>query len=272
MRAVHRAAITMWLIAGAAFFLLAWNSWRTWLRNGDPSIVTGYTLAALFVILALFNTRKKLSMIPLWRAAYWTAAHVVIGTLSIALFFLHTGGKIWPTGAYEQVLTILIYLLILSGILGHWMQRLIPRRLTENGLEIIWERIPNEIAAIREQVEELVVEAADKSASDSLARSYTETLAWFFRRPRFLASHFFGFQSGAAYIRREITAIGRYLDDEERVYLKQISELAQHKNRVDFAYSINGLAKIWLLFHVPLAVGVLVLMVWHIILVHVYLL
>jgi len=271
MRAVHRAYLIFWLAAGAAFIFLVWNSWQTWLQNGEPAIVTGYTLAGLMVFLALFNSRKKLSMIPLGRAAYWTAAHAVFGTLTLALFFVHTG-TFWPGGAYEQLLAILFYLVSISGILGYWMQKVIPRRLTENGLEIIWERVPNEIAQIREQAETIVEEAAEKTASDTLARYYSETLAWYFRRPRFLVSHFFGFQSGRAYIRRETTAIARYLDDDERGYLKQIEDLAHIKNRIDFAYAVNGMAKIWLLFHVPLAVGVLMLMIWHIILVHVYLL
>ncbi len=271
MRSVHRAMMVFWLVAIAAFIFLVWHSWQTWLQNGQPAIVTGYTLAGLMVFLALFNSRKKLSMVPLGRAAYWTAAHAVFGTLTLALFFVHTG-TFWPTGAYEQLLTILFYLVSVSAFLATGCRRSFPRRLTENGMEIIWERIPNEISDIRDRAEELVEEAAEKAASDTLARYYTETLAWYFRRPRFLVSHFFGFQSGRAYIRRETTAISRYLDDTERGYLSQLEDLAHIKNRIDFAYAVNGMAKVWLLFHVPLAVGVLLLMIWHIILVHVYLL
>lgn len=271
MRGVHRAAVLFWLISAVAFIYLLWNSWQTWLANGEPAIVTGYSLAGLMVFLFLFNSRKKLSMVPLGRAAFWTMAHAVFGTLAIAVFFVHTG-TFWPSGAYEQALALFFYLVSLSGILGYWMQRVIPRRLTENGLEVIWERIPHEVAEIRNRAEAIVVEAAEKAASDTLARFYAETLAWYFRRPRYLISHFFGFQSGRAYIRRETTAISRYLDETEREYLGQLEDLAHIKNRLDFAYAVNGMAKIWLLFHVPVAVGVIVLMVWHIILVHVYLL
>ncbi|WP_416899043.1 MAG: hypothetical protein ACMVY4_04760 [Minwuia sp.] len=271
MRSVTRAYMVFWLVAAAAFIFLLWNSWQTWLQNGEPAIVTGYTLAGLMVFLGLFNSRKKLSMVPLGRGAYWTAAHAVFGTLTLGLFWVHTG-SFWPSGAYEQLFALFFYLVSLSGILGYWMQKVIPRRLTENGLEVIWERIPNEVAEIRGKAEAIVEEAAEKAASDTLARYYTETLAWYFRRPRFLTSHFVGFQTGRAYIRREFTAIARYLDDTERQYLGQLEDLAQIKNRLDFAYAVNGMAKLWLLFHVPMAVGVLLLMIWHIILVHVYLL
>lgn len=272
MRSVHRATILFWLIAGAAFVFLLWNAWKTWLANGEPAIVTGYTLLGIMVFLFAFNTRKKLSMVPLGRAAYWTMAHAVVGSLAIGVFFIHTGGEIWPSGVYEQVFAVFFYLVSISGILGYWMQRVIPRRLTENGLEIIWERIPYEVAEIRNRAEAIVLESAEKTASDTLPRFYAETLAWYFRRPRYLLSHFFGFQSGRAFIRRETAAISRYLDETERGYLSELEDLAHIKNRIDFAYAVNGMAKIWLLFHVPTAVGVLVLMVWHIILVHVYLL
>lgn len=271
MRSVHRATVLFWLVAVAAFVFLLWNSWRTWLANGEPAIVTGYSLAGLMVFLFVFNWRKKLSMVPLGRSAYWTMAHAVFGTLTIAVFFVHTG-SFWPNGVYEQVLAVFFYLVSLSGILGYWMQRVIPRRLTENGLEVIWERIPYEIAEIRNRAEAIVVESAEKTASDTLPRFYAETLSWYFRRPRYLVSHFFGFQSGRAFIRREAAAISRYLDETERGYLGELEELAHIKNRLDFAWAVNGAAKIWLLFHVPMAAGVLVLMVWHIILVHVYLL
>ncbi len=272
MRGIHRASVVFWIVSVIAFVFLLWHAWKTWAENGEPAIVTGYSLAGLMVFLALFNTRKKLSMIPLGRGAYWTVAHVIFGTLTLGVFFIHTNGVVWPGGAYEQLLAILFYLVSLSGILGFWMQKAIPRRLTENGLEVIWERIPYEIAEVRERAEAIVEEAADKAASDTLARHYTETLAWYFRRPRYMASHFFGFQSGRAYVRREFTAIARYLDATEREYLSQLEDLAHIKTRIDFHYAVNGMAKVWLLFHVPLAVGVIALMIWHIILVHVYLL
>lgn len=272
MRSLHRALIIFWLAAIAGFIFVGWNAWQTWLHNGEPAVVTGYTLAGIFVFLALFNMRKRLAMIPLGRGAYWTAAHGVAGIFAIGVFFVHTNGVFWPDGAYEQLFAALFYLVSLSGILGYWLQRIMPKRLTDNGMEIIWERIPNELAEIREQAEAIVEEAADKAASDTLAQYYIETLAWFFRRPRFMFSHFFGAQSGRAWIRREFTAMRRYVDETEETYLRQLEDLAQIKNRLDFAYAVNGFLKIWLLFHVPLAVGIFLVMIWHIILVHVYLL
>lgn len=272
MRSLHKALIVLWLAAAAGLAAVAWTAWQAWLSNGEPALVTGYTLVGLFLFLGFFNVRKRLSMIPLGRGAYWTAAHGIAGGVAIAIFFVHTRGTMWPDGSYEQLLALFFYLVSLTGLVGYWQQRVLPRRLTENGLEVIWERIPGEIAELREKAERLVEEAADKAASDTLARFYVETWSWFFRRPRFLLSHFFGFQSGEAFIRRESTAIRRYLDETEREYLRRLEELALLKNRLDFAYSVNGFLKVWLLVHVPLSAGALLLMLWHVILVHVYLL
>ena len=52
----------------------------------------------------------------------------------------------------------------------------------------------------------------------------------------------------------------------------RLIQLPQGATPLDFAYAVNGFLKIWLLFHVPLAVGIFLVMIWHIILVHVYLL
>lgn len=269
MRTAHKAAIWFWALAIVIFAWLFWDARTAWLSLDRPEIIPGYALAGLMVILAFFNARKRLSMVPLGRGAFWTIGHGIGGILAVALFFLHTG-SLWPTGSYEQVLAGSFYLVSISGILGYWMQRVVPRRLTENGQEVIWERIPEEIAEIRESAEKQALECVDKTSSDTLVRHYTETLAWFFRRPRFLFNHFLGMQRGRAWLERELTMIERYLGDDEKAYLEEIRALAEIKIRLDFAYAVNGITKLWLLFHVPMAAAVVVTMIWHIILVHVY--
>ena len=128
------AAATAGLVALGVYSHLA----ETSLQRSE--FVTGYALFGLILLLAMFNARKKLPMLPLIRSAYWLAAHVVWGIAAISLFFIHTG-SIWPTGAYEQALAIVFYLVSLSGIFGYVVQRIYPRRLVQTDLEIIFERL-----------------------------------------------------------------------------------------------------------------------------------
>jgi len=184
-------------------------------------------------------------------------------------FWLHTG-VIWPKGLYEQILTGFFYLITINGIVGYLLQRIYPLRLTETGVEIVYERIPKEIVTLREQSESLVLACTKSTSSDTLAKHYMDTLDWFFRRPRFFLSHVLGGQKGRYWIRQQFDAVRRYLNDAESDYLDQLIQLARLKNKVDLHYSLQFMMKGWLFIHLPLTLGLIVLAIWHLVLVHVY--
>ena len=259
----------IWLSAIALFAGVAISAERALVRLGDPAIATGYWLFGVMVFLALFNARKRAQMIPLLRAKWWTMMHLVGGILAIALFWTHTR-TLWPTGPYEQALSVLFYLLTLSGLLGWLVERTTPSRLTQTGVEVIFERIPDELTHLRERAEAIVLECTTESNADTLARIYVETFDWFFRRPRFILSHLWGGRQGAAWLFQQTSTVKRYLNQTERGYLDQLQELGSVKNRIDYNYVAQGLMKTWLLAHVPIAAAVLCLSAWHLILIHVY--
>ncbi len=249
------------LIAGAAL-----RAERT-LRDASP--VTGYALFALMLALGLFNVRKRLSVLPLGTARAWMKAHLVLGTVAALLYFQHTGG-LWPGGFYEQAIAACFYAVMLSGIAGFALERVLPGRLVHIEGEVIYERIPSEIAALRERAEARVVKAVQETGSDTLGRYYTESLDWFFWRPRFRASHLVGGLRGERWVQGHITALRRYLNDDERQALDEIEQLALRKNRLDAHYALQGVLKAWLFVHVPAAALLLVLACWHLLLVHIY--
>ena len=260
------------VLLGTLFaFLVPWLwSRHIFLRLGDPALVTGWWLFAVMLFLGAFNVRKKLSMLPLGNASTWLAWHVAGGFLTLALFWLHTG-TFWPTGLYEQVLAALFYALNFSGIVGWLMQRVYPRHLSDTGVEIIYERIPAEVAQLREKAEALVLDCTRETNSDTLARHYLETLHWFFCKPRFFANHALsGGKKARAWYRQQCDAVRLYLNEAERNFLDRLTLLAERKAEVDFHFAAQTLMKRWLLLHVPLTAAVMLLVVWHIVLVHIY--
>jgi hypothetical protein len=259
------------LLGTLTAFLIPWLwSRQIFLQLGDPALVTGWWLFAVMLLLGAFNARKKLSMLPLGNASTWLAWHVAGGFLTLALFWLHTGA-LWPTGIYERVLAALFYALNLSGIVGWIMQRVYPRQLSDAGVEVIYERIPAEIADLREKAEALMVDCTRETGSDTLARHYLETLHWFFREPRFFANHaLFGGKKARAWYRQQCDAVRLYLNECERSFLDRLTALAERKTEVDFHFAAQTLMKRWLLLHVPLTAIVMLLVVWHILLVHIY--
>jgi hypothetical protein len=259
------------LLGTLATFLIPWLwSRHVDYRLGNPALITGWWLFAVMLFLASFNARKKLSMLPLGRASTWLACHVVGGFLTLALFWLHTA-SLWPRGLYEQALAGSFYALNLSGIIGWLMQRAYPRQLSNTGVEFIYERIPAEVADLRERAEALVLECTRQTGSDTLARHYLETLHWLFREPRFFLNHaFFGGKQARAWVRQQCDAVRLYLNDVERTFLDGLTVLAERKTDVDFHYAVQMLMKRWLLLHVPLTTAVMLLVFWHILLVHLY--
>lgn len=263
--------INVLVVAATAAALAGLVYWHEVTRRGlgDPVFVTGYVLFGVIVFLALYSSRKKLSMLPLGQVSTWLTLHVVVGAATVVLFVLHTG-TFWPMGWADRALALLFYLVSLSGLGGYALQLWLPGRLTRSGPEIIYERIPAEIAALREAAEEAVLAAVEKSGFDSLGRYYVQTLSWYFARPRFWLSHVFGGRHAEYWLQQRVATIRHHLSDAEHSALDRLAALGAAKTAVDTHYAMQSVLKGWTLFHVPLASALLTLAVWHLILVHVY--
>ena len=74
------------ILSIAVFVFLIFQARLVEERLGMPEIGTGYWLLGLIILLALFNARKRLSMVPLFQASYWLRLHVVGGVLAVAVF------------------------------------------------------------------------------------------------------------------------------------------------------------------------------------------
>jgi len=266
---IFREYIIAAIVAAVAFYGLYEYDMAERLNLGRAEVTTGYVLFCLMIFLGLFNSRKKLSMVPLGRAAHWLVLHVVVGIFVLLAFWLHTR-SFWPQGAYEQVLAGLFYIVSLSGICGFVLQKIYPPRLTRIGYEVIYERIPGELADLRAEAEQAVFDATESSGDDTLARYYIENLQWFFARPRFLLSHLFGNDNPRHWLRQQFEVVGRYLSGSEEEFLDRLADLAEKKVKIDNHYAVQSLLKRWLLLHLPLSVGLILLSIWHLIIVNIY--
>jgi hypothetical protein len=258
-----------WGVGLGGWLLVAGWALRAERTLRDGALITGYVLFALMIGLALFNLRKRFIVLPVGTVRAWMNAHWVLGAIAVPLYFQHTG-SLWPEGFYERALAACFYAVTLSGIGGWALERLLPRRLAHLGLEVIYERIPSEIAALRSRTEALIVKASRDTSSDTLGRYYAESLLWFFWRPRFLLSQTFGSARSERWVRRHSAAVRRYLNEAERRVLDEIEQLALRKCQLDAHYAVQSVLKLWLFVHVPAAMLLLALACWHLLLVNVY--
>lgn len=251
------------------WFLVSYWSWYAKLNFGSPDHITGYSLFVVVILLVAFKARKRTLVLPIGTVLDWKRLHLVLGAISLPLYFQHTG-VIWPQGVYEQWIAFGFYGVSLSALLGLWLQKFYPQRLTDIGGEVIFERIHLEIATIRKQVNDLILQSAKSHANPALAKFYVESLAWYFQSPRFILSHLTGSQRSHTWINQHITILQHYLSEAEHSYLIQLEVLAMRKSRLDAHYALQGALKLWLFVHVPMAVLLVLLATWHLLLINIY--
>lgn len=265
--------VARWLLASGIGAALLWAIIRPGLQTEnalqDASIVTGYALLTILVILVLSSFRKRLVVIPLGSGRTWMTIHVVGGLGALLLYTVHIDG-LWPAAGYERWLAGLLLAVTASGLFGFAIQRLFPQRLNETGEEILYERIPRAIAEIRQSAEQLLLDSAVEARSGILGEHYMESLGWFFQRPRFIASHLLGGRRAQHWLELQFDIVERYLDGAETVHSAKLRALADKKLMIDFHYAAQRLMKVWLLLHVPLSAALVLMGFWHLLLVNIY--
>ena len=69
---------------------------------------------------------------------------------------------------------------------------------------------------------------------------------------------------------REIDDLSGYVDQSSQTRLAAIKALVLEKDRLDFARVYLGLSRAWLLVHVPLTYGLIVLAIVHVVVVYAF--
>lgn len=222
---------------------------------------SGLALYAIILLLAAFNTRKKLPFIPLLSAATWLQIHIYVGFFSLILFGFHISFS-WPRGTIEILLTIVFLLVCLSGIFGIFISRWLPKQMQLSGEPIIYEKIPYYRKETLKAVEACIHDAQIKTGSSTLPDFYLEKFAPYFSRP---PHTFHAFSSAKEYqnLLQELKELTRYLDTSELPYHKQIIEQLSRKRHLDFMQSANGLLRTWLFIHIPFSCSLLILGLVH---------
>ncbi len=266
LSARRRWALTLTaLVVGAMSIAL----YRRSLTLNDTAFLSGWALAGVLLFLTLYNARKKLTYPPLLKSSTWLQLHVYVGLISIALFLLHVGFRV-PDGAFEITLTALFAALALSGLLGIYLTRALPRGMTVRGPEVLYERIPVYRRELGERAEELVVRCSEQTRSTTLADFYQDRLVYFFRRHRNFWRHLYQSQRPLQHLLHDLRSLDRYFNDEERRVANELTELIEAKDTLDHHYSQQGVLKRWLFVHVPLTYALLVFVVVHAVLVHAF--
>jgi len=268
--AKHSSALRKWVQSPAWFwaFIIALSICiavyllNTLLSEAHPYTIwgIGYGIAAtlLMVGAAMWAVRRRTMSIAPSRSQNWVQFHVYGGTLFFLLVLMHTGFHI-PSGTLAWCLVGLTTLVALSGIVGVILQKTIPRILTSGlSIEVHFQRIPELIQEVQKKSEELV-----QTCPDSVRDFFKKELAGSFSGPQFRPIYFIDITGGIQSRMKQFDYLRRFLSPEEKEKLGQLQALYKSKLEMDAHYTLQKILKIWLFFHIPVSLILLILVGLH---------
>jgi len=226
---------------------------------------SGWILLSLIVFLLLYNVRKKLTMLPLGRVAFWMQCHAYLGMVSGVIFLQHINFRV-PSGYFECLLALAFIATAATGIIGLILSRIIPKFLTRRGEEVIFERIPLHTATLRVQAQALIIDCAETTKSEVLFEYYQQHLATYFFGPQNILYHLSGSTTPWHHMLIKHQTFCRFLSDKEQEYADQLQTLMKQKDDLDFHYALQGMLKAWPFLHFPLSHVLFIFSLLHIVL------
>lgn len=261
---LRRAALSFATLAACAALAVAYPRFEA--RLPHLVYLTGWALLALCLFLTAYNARKKIPFFPLFSSRLWLQLHAYAGLFTAALFAFHLRLGV-PRGVFNLVLAALFLAVTASGLLGWWLSRVIPKRLTTAGGEVPFERIPAVRRELRLEAEKTALAAIPEAKGTTLADHYARSLAPVFAsRPRVLP-HLLASRRALNDRLATLAEAGRFLSEPEKKRADALAGLVRARHVLDFHYANQLLLKTWLFVHVPLTYGLLLLAALHVVLV-----
>jgi hypothetical protein len=226
--------------------------------------LNGWVLLAGMFVLAIYNIRKKIPFLPLGKSETWLQIHIYLGFFTTLLFLIHLNFQA-PYGWFEVTLAWLFVLVSGSGMVGLLFSRVLPRRLTTRGGEVIFEKIPALRHALKTEAENLAL-GVDAN-SPVVAEFYTKRLAGFFFGPKHFWLHLTESRRPVNALLAELDDLRRFASDTERKKIERLATLVRQKDGLDYHRALQLALRLWLFVHIPLTYGLMIFTVLHIVLV-----
>jgi hypothetical protein len=252
-----------------AIFAVALAAASFWFIPNIPqhAYISGWFLFALMIVLTFFNLRKKVHFLRMGKASFWLKLHICLGIFSGVLFFVHMGWS-WPGGLFRQLFAWCYIIVFVSGLVGWWMSRSFPKRLTVAGYETPFERMHDARNALRQKAEAIVLSTEDGKTPSLASIRYAELLGTFFTKPRNFLAHLMESRSPQAAHVSMFDEMERYIEKGDLAKFAELRDIVAQKHMLDYQYSLQLALRLWLFIHIPLSYSLLIFSVLHIILVH----
>lgn len=231
---------------------------QPWSPKRGFGLAFGFLATALFVFEMAYPWRRSRAR-PLKTARNWIQAHVYLGVLAFLAVLVHSDFN-WPRGWMGWALLLLSAWTTFSGLAGVFLQKWIPVTLTESlRVEALYERIPALVDELRLEADTLMA-----GTSDVLSRFYrTEA------RPRLEKvnpswSYLLDIRGGRDRAIEPFRRVAQFIDAAEKQKIDDLIAIVIEKSELDAHYSLQGVLRRWLAWHVPPAALLMAFVVVHI--------
>jgi hypothetical protein len=243
----------MLVVYGVASYLGPWSP-----KKG-LGLAFGFLATLLFVFEMAYPWRRSRAR-PLGTAKAWIQAHIYLGVLAFVAVVVHSDLS-WPRGSMGWALLVLSLWTTVSGLAGVFLQKWIPATLSENlRVEALYERIPALVASRLAEADALMA-----GASDLLARFYRTEARKLIETVRPSWSFLLDIRGGRDRALEPFRRMGQFVDAEEKKKLDDLVSIYIEKVELDAQYSLQGILRRWLVWHVPPAALLMAAVVVHIV-------
>jgi len=262
----RRSALILTLLSAALLVVFLWAYKQ---RLASSAFVSGWILFAIMLVLTAYNLRKKVPFLPLMKSSTWLQIHLYLGLITIVLFLAHVGLRV-PNGGLEVTIAALYVIVAGTGLLGLFITRSFPKRLSVRGEEVLFERMPIYRRTLSDRAEKLVLDAVAETNTTTIADYYKLRLAGFFAGFRNYWHHLVESHRPRHTFATEFSDLDRYLSDRERQIVGELSQIVYVKDDLDYQHALQKTLKGWLFVHIAATYSLLVFVVAHIIVVHAF--
>ena len=246
--------LTVFLVNVVFFEVRPYNIWGLSYGIAATCFMTGTALLSLRRRMTRLALRLRLGS-----ARGWLQLHLYGGVLFLLLVLMHSGFQL-PTGILTWTLWTLSVWTTLTGLAGVLLQKWIPKILTSGlAIEVVYERIPELIDEIREEVQTFI-----SNCAQPIRDFYSKNLAAALATPQPRLIYYIDITGGIQARIKQFDYLRRFLSTEEKNQLENLEILYRTKLEIDAHYTLQKALRWWLYTHIPPSLVLLVLTVYHI--------
>ena len=229
----------------------------------------GTIAAILFVAVALYGIRRRTmsasSKMNLGSSNTWLQIHLYGGTLFLLLMFLHTSFTL-PQSAFNWWLWFLSVWVVLSGLVGVAMQKVIPQLLSSAlTIEIRTDRTDELVNELRGKAESEVA-----NSPSAIRDYYQRTIAPEMTKPNLRPAFFRDITGGIQTKVRQMDYLKQFLSDVDKKKLDNLVMIYRTKLECDAHYTLQKPLRLWLVVHLPVSIVLFALVLIHLFVVFYY--